>query len=216
MTLSSSSAASPLSLLILLTSWRTALTFVIAPPWANEAVNPCSKQSWQLIFWPPDGRCYQIFEQGPCSRSQELSFNEANKRAECRCPKNLIYWPETDRCYGEFSRGPCDLNQYLERVEDQRLNQSKSSKDAISPKFRVGRSRKNRVQCAAVQRCENGWVFWPPKKTCHQLYTQGPCHKVSAMNHKLFNLHSNLLWIVKFGHGNWNFKANNNIRVPIE
>ena len=47
-----------------------AASFVIAPPWANPQVNPCSKKSWQLIYWPPNDRCYQIFEQGPCPRSQ--------------------------------------------------------------------------------------------------------------------------------------------------
>ena len=45
-------------------------SFVIAPPWANPEVNRCSKKSWQLIYWPQDDRCYQIFEQGPCPRSQ--------------------------------------------------------------------------------------------------------------------------------------------------
>ena len=44
--------------------------FVIAPPWANPEVNKCSKKSWQLIYWPQDDKCYQIFEQGPCPRSQ--------------------------------------------------------------------------------------------------------------------------------------------------
>ena len=44
--------------------------FVIAPPWANPDVNICSKKSWQLIYWPQDDKCYQIFEQGPCPRSQ--------------------------------------------------------------------------------------------------------------------------------------------------
>ena len=47
--------------------------FVIAPPWANPEVNRCSKKSWQLIYWPQDDRCYQIFEQGPCPRSQVRS-----------------------------------------------------------------------------------------------------------------------------------------------
>ena len=54
--------------------------FVIAPPWANPVINPCSKKSWQLIFWPPDGQCYQIFEQGPCPDTQELAFHATNKQ----------------------------------------------------------------------------------------------------------------------------------------
>ena len=48
--------------------------FVIAPPWANPEVNKCSKKSWQLIYWPQDDKCYQIFEQGPCPRSQVKSI----------------------------------------------------------------------------------------------------------------------------------------------
>ena len=86
-----------MALVLFLSSVPSSSPFVIAPPWANEATNPCSKHSWQLIYWPQDGRCYQIFEQGPCPRSQELAFNEVNKKAECRCPKELLYWPATDR-----------------------------------------------------------------------------------------------------------------------
>ena len=54
--------------------------FVIAPPWANPVINPCSEKSWQLIYWPQDGACYQIFEQGPCPDTQELAFHPTNKR----------------------------------------------------------------------------------------------------------------------------------------
>jgi len=126
--------------------------FVIAPPWANPVINPCSGTSWQLIYWPPDGRCYQIFEKGPCPDTQELAFHAVSKRATCRCPKNLRYWPETDRCYPEHSRGPCEVNQYLKY----------ESEVAV---------------CQQTKICENGWIFWPPLQDCFQLYTQGPCHK---------------------------------------
>ena len=54
--------------------------FVIAPPWANPLINPCSNKSWQLIYWPSDGQCYQIFEQGPCPDTQELAFHASNKQ----------------------------------------------------------------------------------------------------------------------------------------
>ena len=56
--------------------------FVIAPPWANPVINPCSEKSWQLIYWPQDGACYQIFEQGPCPNTQELAFHPTNKRVK--------------------------------------------------------------------------------------------------------------------------------------
>lgn len=36
---------------------------VIPPPWANETVNPCALESWQLLYWPQDDRCYYIFQQ---------------------------------------------------------------------------------------------------------------------------------------------------------
>jgi len=37
---------------------------VVAPPWADPDLNPCAKQpsGWQLLFWPPDGGCYKIFQ----------------------------------------------------------------------------------------------------------------------------------------------------------
>ena len=63
--------------------------FVIAPPWANPVINPCSKKSWQLIFWPPDGQCYQIFEQGPCPDTQELAFHATNKQVSK--PNDRLY-----------------------------------------------------------------------------------------------------------------------------
>lgn len=78
--------------------------FVIAPPWANAVSNPCSARSWQLIYWPKDGKCYPIFSQGPCPRSQELAYNDLTKAAECRCPKELLYWPATDRWAYEVSK----------------------------------------------------------------------------------------------------------------
>ena len=70
----------PIGLLALTILPAIADGFVIAPPWANPAINPCSETSWQLIYWPPDGRCYQIFEQGPCPDTQELAFHAISKR----------------------------------------------------------------------------------------------------------------------------------------
>ena len=142
-------------------------SFVIAPPWADPASNPCAHKSWQLLLWPEDGRCYRIFGRGPCPRTQELAFDEAAGRALCRCPKDLLYWPATDRCYPEFSKGPCEPNQYLERA-DLPSNATALSTEVGAPS-----------RCADVRRCENGWIFWPRHGRCYQLYTQGPCHKVT-------------------------------------
>ena len=91
-----SEAAIHLGLLILL---KAVQGFVIAPPWANPVINPCSEKSWQLIYWPQDGACYQIFEQGPCPDTQELAFHPTNKRVSFNtvqssifCPKNLFFF----------------------------------------------------------------------------------------------------------------------------
>lgn len=37
---------------------------VLPPPWANPKINPCATQprGWQLLYWPPDGKCYKIFQ----------------------------------------------------------------------------------------------------------------------------------------------------------
>ena len=47
--------------LLLLVSARAA---IVPPPWANPSSNPCAAQprGWQLLFWPPDGKCYKIFQ----------------------------------------------------------------------------------------------------------------------------------------------------------
>ena len=58
------------SLCPVLSLWRGGHCFVIAPPWADPASNPCSASSWQLVFWPPTQNCYQIFSRGPCPDTQ--------------------------------------------------------------------------------------------------------------------------------------------------
>ena len=152
-------------------------SFVIAPPWANPDVNQCSRSSWQLIHWPEDGKCYPIFSQGPCPRTQELGFNQATMRAECKCPKHLLYWPAADRCYEQFSRGPCEVNQYLVQMDDKMASTLK----LVQLQGGGGQTsfNQNVAMCKNTEICANGWIFWPPMQQCYQLYTQGPCHKVA-------------------------------------
>ena len=40
-----------------------AMAAIIPPAWANETVNPCAKESWQLIYWTGNNKCYKIFSQ---------------------------------------------------------------------------------------------------------------------------------------------------------
>ena len=62
------------------------------------------QSSWQLVFWPATGKCYQIFSQGPCPPTQvasnfgwtptsasdnenvlqELGFSKDSQKPECR------------------------------------------------------------------------------------------------------------------------------------
>lgn len=85
---------------------------VIPPPWADERINPCAKYSWQYLFWQADGQCYPIFRQGPCSPTQELVFDAADKSVKCQCPSDQVEWQD-GRCYEPFMQGPCPKNTFL-------------------------------------------------------------------------------------------------------
>jgi len=144
--------------------------FVIAPPWADDSANPCSESSWQLVFWPPTGKCYQIFSQGPCPPTQELGFSKDSQKPECRCPQTLpIHWPATDRCYKRHSRGPCPATQYLDLPTSPPKNTS-----AVATRTPRGTPS---PRCVPSGQCKPGRAFWPPDGQCHDLYSQGPCHK---------------------------------------
>ena len=65
-------------LAVLLPRWPPAAAFVIAPPWADPATNPCSEASWQLVFWPDTQSCYQIFSRGPCPATQVVPTRAGN------------------------------------------------------------------------------------------------------------------------------------------
>lgn len=156
----------------------TAEGFVIAPPWANKEVNPCSNKSWQLLLWPQDGQCYRIFDQGPCPKTQVLVFDNIESRARCQCPKELVFWAPTDRCYPPYEKGPCEVNQYLDPYNQEDSSSSKKELQKFSNKNALLASKpKGKPQCRNIKRCPNGWVFWPTLNDCFQLYTQGPCHK---------------------------------------
>ena len=102
-----SEAAIYLGLLILL---KAVQGFVIAPPWANPVINPCSEKSWQLIYWPQDGACYQIFEQGPCPDTQELAFHPTNKRVSFHTVPKLHFLSKTSKIFFEFFKGHLSMS----------------------------------------------------------------------------------------------------------
>ncbi|XP_039300293.1 uncharacterized protein LOC120348941, partial [Nilaparvata lugens] len=93
---------------------------VVAPPWADPGQNPCATEpgGWQLLYWPPDQKCYRIFQKGyPCPESMELTPS-AESGAECRCPPGTAQSPRDAICHLLYSRGPCAENEYFAPVSD--------------------------------------------------------------------------------------------------
>ena len=85
------------------------------------------------------------------------------------------------RCYPEFSKGPCEPGQFLERVSGRDTEVAvriadQGQESERRPHHHLPRG--SQVRCRIMERCDNGWVFWPSEGKCFQLYTQGPCHKV--------------------------------------
>ena len=88
------------------------------------------------------------------------------------------------RCYPEFSKGPCEPGQFLERVSGRDTEVAvriadRGQESERRPHHHLPRG--SQVRCRIMERCDNGWVFWPSEGKCFQLYTQGPCHKVRDM-----------------------------------
>ncbi|XP_064100508.1 uncharacterized protein LOC135211207 [Macrobrachium nipponense] len=125
---------------------------VIPPRWVNATLNPCAKKSWQLLYWPEDNSCYQIFTQGPCNDTQEFYYNLSSGKGACRCPRDKVLHRPTGLCFDEYSKGPCPPRQFL-----------------------AGREESNIGICQDFLECPPRHVFWPRNNKCYELHTQGPC-----------------------------------------
>jgi hypothetical protein len=96
---------------------------VLPPPWADPVRNPCAAQpgGWQLLFWPADGHCYRIFQQGPpCPHTMELG-PDMKGVAECHCPPGTAQSAQDALCHKLFKRGPCPQGQYFAPVPEKPL-----------------------------------------------------------------------------------------------
>lgn len=139
---------------------------IAAPPWANPKLNPCAihPMGWQMLYWPPDGACYKIFQLGhPCPDDMELTPSASGSNAqkviaECRCPPKTTQWIENGHCYQLFTAGPCPEGSYF----------------AVQPAASSSSKRKYGA-CRELERCPPGHIFWPMDQTCRKLYTRGPC-----------------------------------------
>ncbi|KAJ8668216.1 hypothetical protein QAD02_009879, partial [Eretmocerus hayati] len=141
---------------------------IVPPPWADPASNPCATQprGWQLLYWPPDGKCYKIFQIGaPCPETMELGPSAVGSEftAECRCPPGTAQSSRDAKCYPLFTRASCPEGEYFAPVPDA---QSKSSK-----KQRWGK-------CREPEPCpEEDELFWPRENKCYKRRSKGPCPK---------------------------------------
>ncbi|XP_019869110.2 uncharacterized protein LOC109597784 [Aethina tumida] len=157
-----------LQMLFLLMRWSTEGA-VMAPPWANPKLNPCAKQpmGWQLLYWPPDGKCYKIFQTGyPCPEGMELSPSSDKSgnefSAECRCPPKTAQSARDGRCYELFTIGPCEKGSYF--APDTYYNNNSSKR-----KWGV---------CKQLKTCSNpSEIYWPQDGKCYKKLTKGPCAK---------------------------------------
>ncbi|XP_008547767.1 multiple epidermal growth factor-like domains protein 10 [Microplitis demolitor] len=134
---------------------------IVPPPWANPSSNPCAAEprGWQLLYWPPDGKCYKIFKIGaPCPETMELgpSAKGQGVTAECRCPPGTAQSSYDSICYGIFTRAACPDGQYFAPLPD------------------TNDSRRWGV-CKKPEECERGKLFWPRDGKCYSKFTRGPC-----------------------------------------
>nr|XP_023030160.1 uncharacterized protein LOC111518060 isoform X2 [Leptinotarsa decemlineata] len=142
---------------------------VMAPPWANPKLNPCASQpnGWQLLFWPPEAKCYKIFQVGhPCPDGMELSPSLSksgkNLSAECRCTPETAQSATDGKCYALFSLGPCDGGEYF----------------APDTQYKSENSKRQWGVCKQIKNCsDETMVYWPKDSKCYKLLSRGPCPK---------------------------------------
>ncbi|XP_076387618.1 uncharacterized protein LOC100876616 [Megachile rotundata] len=155
---------------LLVTIWLTSMvqlhvkSAIMPPPWADPSSNPCAAQprGWQLLFWPPDGKCYKIFQIGaPCPETMELgpAAGGGGIVAECRCPPGTAQSPRDALCHPIYTRASCPKGQFFEPVPE------------TSGKSRWG-------VCRDPEPCtEKGEVYWPRDGKCYPKFSKGPCPK---------------------------------------
>ncbi|CAH1187486.1 unnamed protein product, partial [Phyllotreta striolata] len=143
---------------------------VVAPPWANPKLNPCAShpRGWQLLFWPPDGKCYKIFQVGyPCPNGMELtpSLSKSGQTlsAECRCVPGTAQSASDGACYRLFTAGPCQMGQYF----------------GPDTQYKSENSKRQWGTCKPIKTCssDDSTLYWPKDGKCYEKHTKGPCPK---------------------------------------
>lgn len=135
-----------------------------------------------LIYWAPEGECYEKGERGPCEVGQVLWSTETRPLPTCipfgptsnprtvtsttervttrqSChDENKITWSGDGSCYSLLTQGPCETGHWLQLAEVQ-----------------VEGSSVPEVECA-LQKCpDSGTVWWPELCQCvGQFNSSGP------------------------------------------
>ncbi|KAH1020672.1 hypothetical protein HUJ04_010288 [Dendroctonus ponderosae] len=144
---------------------------IMPPPWADPDLNPCANRpgGWQLLFWPPDGQCYKIFQIGyPCPDGMELTpaRSKIGKElyAECRCPPKQALSLTDGKCYQLFTKGSCSEGFYF-------------GPDRIH-KNNITTSNQQLGSCKIIPKCaSSNSIHWINDGKCYQKLTKGPCSK---------------------------------------
>jgi len=117
----------------------------------------------EKIFWPGDGQCYKLLEQGPCPDKQWLELDTLEPpRAKCSempCedPVTQAYWPKLCQCI--------DINNKIRSGRYSPADVCGSNTRIVSDPYGQG-------MCT----CEAGFYMGPGEGgDCHALGTQGPC-----------------------------------------
>jgi len=183
-------------------------TAIVPPPWASPQHNPCASQAggWQLLYWPPDGKCYKIFHQGPpCPPSMELTPG-VNRTAECHCPPGAALHRADQLCHPLYTTSVCQPGQYFAPIHEpsakgERWGVCREVSPCPQPS-QLFHPREGRCYAPYSQgpcprghllapgypdsplgecRCDDngrlGRYYWPASGTCHQHFTPGPCQE---------------------------------------
>ncbi|XP_037086778.1 uncharacterized protein LOC119107440 [Pollicipes pollicipes] len=167
----------------------TAAGTVIAPPWVNVALNPCSASSWQLVHWPADGRCYPDLPAGalladPGADGELLTFSRATHEPVCGCSRRYMartYWPHTDSCYQQMTRARAawpsaaahaGLRENYDRRSGQCYPQGERGPCPPGNVFAF-----NNVTGSTECRCPADSLVLPDTGACHRAFAQGPCKR---------------------------------------
>ena len=119
-----------------------------------------------------DGLCYRLHTQGPCGAGRMLA--NATSCTPVPCRRGRLFFPRERTCYKIGSRGPCANGQVVLYDYSARPSIDGISYNGVCGCTSALKS-SGRCQETASDRCEDTPGAVLVNRTCHRLYTQGPC-----------------------------------------